>query len=129
MMQSVSATAHVMADLKSIGVRILIDDFGTGYSSLSYLHRLPIDMLKIDRCFVNDAEPEAGSTSNGMQIARAIVGLAHGLGVDVMAEGVETESQRRRLQTFGCRQMQGFLFYNPASAVDIAAILDGATRS
>lgn len=128
MMQSVSATAQVMADLKSIGVRILIDDFGTGYSSLSYLHRLPIDMLKIDRCFVNDDESESGSTGNGMQIARAIVGLAQGLGVDVLAEGVETESQRRRLQAFGCRLMQGFLFHYPVPATDIAAILDGAVR-
>ncbi len=126
MMQSVSATAQVMADLKSVGVRILIDDFGTGYSSLSYLHRLPIDMLKIDRCFVSETGPE--STSSGMEIARAIVGLAHGLGVEVLAEGVETESQRRLLQNFGCRLMQGFLFYHPAPAEDIAGILDSATH-
>ena len=129
MMQSMAATAHVMADLKSIGVRILIDDFGTGYSSLSYLHRLPIDMLKIDRSFVSDIDPEAAPNSNGIEIARAIVGLANGLGVSVVAEGVETESQRRVLETFGCRLMQGFRFYRPVAATEISRILDAVKAS
>ena len=128
MMQSISATAQVMADLKAIGVRILIDDFGTGYSSLSYLHRLPIDMLKIDRCFVSDIDAVATRTS-GMEIARAIVGLATGLGLSVLAEGVETQEQRRILEDFGCRLMQGYYFYRPVQSDEIVPILTHLTNS
>jgi diguanylate cyclase (GGDEF)-like protein/PAS domain S-box-containing protein len=127
-MQSVEATAQVLIDLKAIGVRILIDDFGTGYASLSYLHRLPIDMLKIDRSFVSGADGPAQRAGSGMEIARAIIGLAQGLGVDVLAEGVETDEQRLALERFGCRLMQGFLFYRPLPIADLEHVLERVTR-
>ena len=98
--------------LRGLGVRIAIDDFGTGFSSLSYLRRLPADVLKIDRSFVVDLTDGGSSTS----LVSSIIELARTLGLDVIAEGVETEAQRSALQDLQCAQAQGYLFARPQPA-------------
>lgn len=105
LMHDVEASKAVLDRLKVLGVRIAIDDFGTGYSSFTYLRRFPVDILKIDQSFVQaiEADPEADA------IVHAIVNLGHTLGLEVVAEGVETEAQFRRLGEMGCDQAQGFL--------------------
>jgi EAL domain-containing protein (putative c-di-GMP-specific phosphodiesterase class I) len=96
--------------LRHLGVRFAIDDFGTGYSSLSQLRTLPVDCVKIDRSFIKDlAQQESGSTT----LVRGIIGLAHNLQLQVVAEGVETQEQLTLLQTMGCDINQGFFLYRP----------------
>jgi diguanylate cyclase (GGDEF)-like protein/PAS domain S-box-containing protein len=123
-MDSPSVAAQTLANLKRAGVRIAIDDFGTGYSSLAYLHRFPIDMLKIDRSFVSGLGGVLDRKANsGLEIARAIVALANGLGVGVVAEGVETADQHSKLREFGCTLMQGYLFHRPMPPAQIPSLL------
>ena len=110
LMRDAEDTARQISELRALGVRICIDDFGTGYSSLGYLQRLPIDDLKIDKCFVQGIE-RAASTQ---PLVRAIIGLAHGLNLTATAEGVETENELAVLRTLGCDQVQGFLLGRPA---------------
>ena len=93
---------------RSIGVAWSLDDFGTGYSSLSYLHRLHVDTVKVDRSFVSRIGADDGS-----EMVRAIAALAHNLGMDVVAEGVETAEQLERLRAIGCEYAQGFYFSRP----------------
>ena len=112
----------VVANLEALrgrGVRIAIDDFGTGYSSLNYLKRFPIHSLKIDRSFVT----EVGTNPADAGIVRAIVELAHGLKLNVVAEGVETKDQFQHLQRFGCDEMQGYWVSPPLPAEGIDALL------
>lgn len=100
--------------LRQCGVHIAMDDFGTGYSSLSYLHRLPVDILKIDRSFIDKlVEPEGTR-----HIVEAVISLAQRLGLTAVAEGVETEEQHAILEAAGCHQYQGFLFARPLELVD-----------
>lgn len=112
LIQNVEGTIHKMRALKERGVGFSLDDFGTGYSSLSYLKRLPLDQLKIDQSFVRDVTSE----QNDAEIARAILGLGRNLGLEVVAEGVETEAQRGFLHDEGCYLYQGFLFGRPQPA-------------
>jgi EAL domain-containing protein (putative c-di-GMP-specific phosphodiesterase class I) len=116
LMRDVDTTTEVLERLKVLGVGVAIDDFGTGYSSLSYLHRLPIDSLKIDRSFVS-------CMTDNAEIVRAIVGLAHNLGLDVIAEGVETVEQLEQLKALGCEFGQGYLFSRPVEHAEAEALL------
>ena len=104
----------VLAELRRMGVRVSIDDFGTGYSSLSYLQMFPVDVLKIDRSFVERLAPNTSES----EIIQLILGLAKTLGLDVVAEGAETEAQVRYLEALGCGFGQGFFFDRPLEAAD-----------
>ena len=115
--EDTEAVIELLLQLKALGITIAIDDFGTGYSSLSYLHRLPIDALKIDRSFVN------AMTTEGSEIVRAIVGLAHNLGLDVIAEGVESAAQLQQLRALGCEYGQGYLFSRPVDGSQAQTLL------
>jgi diguanylate cyclase (GGDEF)-like protein/PAS domain S-box-containing protein len=112
-------------ELKALGVRLALDDFGTGYSSLAYLHRFPIDILKIDRSFVERlaGEGEAGAGVDAVALARAILSLADALGLDTVAEGIEHDSQRDTLLGLGCKTGQGYLF---GKAMPVEEVLDAA---
>ena len=112
-------------ELRALGVRIAIDDFGTGFSSLSYLRRLPADVLKIDRSFVTDLTDEGSSSS----LVSSIIELARTLGLDVIAEGVETEEQRSALRNLQCAQAQGYLFARPQPAASFGGRLAGAAAA
>jgi EAL domain-containing protein (putative c-di-GMP-specific phosphodiesterase class I) len=101
--------------LKAMGVRITLDDFGSGYSSLNYLAKFPIDMLKIDRSFIK----ELGVDPNAATITTTVIGLARNLGIEVIAEGVETQEQAEFLRERGCRLMQGYLFAKPGPPEEI----------
>ncbi len=114
-MENAEAAIATLLQLKKLGVQIYIDDFGTGYSSLSYLHRFPIDTLKIDRSFVG----RMSSDNENWEIVRTIVTLAHNLGLDVVAEGVETAEQLAQLRTLQCEYGQGYFFSRP---LDVAAV-------
>ena len=113
--------------LREAGVLTLLDDFGTGYSSLSYLHRFPLHGLKIDRSFV--AELRSGESGGSTAIVRALRLLADSLGLEVIAEGIETEEQRYQLRLLGLSLGQGYLFSKPVSLAEaLAKYVDGATR-
>jgi EAL domain-containing protein (putative c-di-GMP-specific phosphodiesterase class I) len=121
-MEDIEGNIPKLAALRSMGAAIAIDDFGTGYSSLSYVSRLPIDLLKIDRAVIVDMVEPPGSNA----IVSVIVSLAHLLKLKVVAEGVETETQAALLSSFGCDQMQGYLFSPPQDAAGIEALLRDA---
>jgi len=103
-------------------VRIAIDDFGTGFSSLAQLRHFPVDMIKVDRSFVQGVERDAKDTA----ITANVVALAHALGLVAVAEGIETDGQLAHMRAVGCDVGQGYLFSRPAPAADIAAFLRGA---
>ena len=118
LLDNIEDTIQKMGELKAHGVGFALDDFGTGYSSLSYLKRLPLDQLKIDQSFVRDVLTDP----NDATIARTIVALGTSLGLQVIAEGVETEEQRRFLQAHGCHAWQGYLLSPPVSAERFATL-------
>ena len=111
LMDQSEAGIRALRDIRGLGVRLVLDDFGTGYSSLSYLKHLPLDTIKIDRTFVAGIEEPADRS-----IVEAVISLAHGLGIGVVAEGIESESQADRLRELGCDLGQGYLFSRPVSA-------------
>jgi EAL domain-containing protein (putative c-di-GMP-specific phosphodiesterase class I) len=119
MMRNLDVVLPQLQALKALGVALSIDDFGTGYSSLAYLKRLPIDTLKIDRSFIGELETSRDSAA----LVAAILAMGQGLRLGVVAEGVETQVQMRRLADQGCRLMQGFLFSRPISSDDFACLL------
>jgi len=112
----------VLNELRRLSIHLDIDDFGTGYSSLSYLQHLPVDTLKIDRSFVKTMDQEGGRT----EIVRAIIGLAHSLGMTVVAEGVETRRQLEALVALRCNGAQGYYFAKPLPAEEAERLISGA---
>jgi EAL domain-containing protein (putative c-di-GMP-specific phosphodiesterase class I) len=114
-------SAAILEQLSRMGVLVSVDDFGTGYSSMSYLRRFPIDKLKIDRGFIQ----ELIQRSDDALIVRAIISLAHGLRLKVVAEGVETAEQLKLLQQLGCDQYQGYQFSQPLPAAQFAELIRG----
>lgn len=116
---NVDDTILKMNQLKQIGVRFSMDDFGTGFSSLSYLTRLPLDQLKIDQSFVRNIGVKPGDAI----IVQTIIGMANNLGMEVIAEGVETELQRAFLEEHGCPTCQGYLFSKPVPIEQFATLL------
>jgi diguanylate cyclase (GGDEF)-like protein len=119
LLQENDATMSTLHRLRALGVRISMDDFGTGYSSLSYLQRFPFDKIKIDQSFVQALETEKGSIG----IVRAVVGLGRALGMEVLAEGVETAGQLSILKAEGCDELQGYFFSKPRPIQDVQAII------
>ena len=118
-MEQVDSAASALSKLKSLGIKLAMDDFGKGYSSLSYLHKFPFDTLKIDRSFISSI----GQAGENTEIVRSIVSLGKGLGLDVVAEGVETKTQLFHLKDLGCHFGQGFTFSRPLSA-EVAGAFD-----
>ena len=118
-LQDPDAVIATLGDLRNMGVRCSIDDFGTGYSGLQYLTRFPIDKLKIDKFFIS----EIGGGGDNARIVAAVIALAHGLRLDVIAEGVENDEQLRFLVDNECDEMQGFLFSEAIAAADFERLL------
>jgi EAL domain-containing protein (putative c-di-GMP-specific phosphodiesterase class I) len=125
-----AAARNTLQQLRSLGVRIALDDFGTGYSSLSYLRRLPVDVLKIDKSFVDDltddhAGDHAGDRTDttGAAVLSGIVALSSALGLVTVAEGIETERSHRLVRGAGCTWGQGYLFARPLPLDEAAAHL------
>ena len=123
-MMNPEITSRILVDLKELGVALSIDDFGTGYSSLSYLHRFPFDTLKIDRSFVVSMDEKA----ENMEIIRSIILLAHSLGMDIIAEGVESDRHLRKLKALNCEYGQGFFFATPQPADKLSEMLLAGQR-
>ena len=117
-MKNVEKTIRALGNLRRRGVRILMDDFGSGGASIGYLRRLPIDVLKIDRTFIEPID----SSSSEAALVRAIIEMAHGLGLSVVAEGVARQRQLEVLGQYGCDEAQGFLLA-PTLTADAAAEL------
>jgi diguanylate cyclase (GGDEF)-like protein/excisionase family DNA binding protein len=110
---------RALAELRALGVRLVLDDFGTGYSSLAYLRHLPLDTIKVDRSFVTELDERDPNVA----IVQAVLSLAHGLGVNVVAEGIETLPQMTRLRELGCDLGQGYLWSKPLAAEGAAGLL------
>ncbi|BAZ00311.1 diguanylate cyclase/phosphodiesterase with Chase sensor [Tolypothrix tenuis PCC 7101] len=119
-MNDVETAISIMLRLRTLNLRLSIDDFGTGYSSLSYLHRFPVNTLKIDRSFVSRME----DTDEDAAIVQTIIMLSHALGMDVVAEGVETAAQQAKLHSLGCEYGQGYFFSKPVDSKTATALLD-----
>jgi EAL domain-containing protein (putative c-di-GMP-specific phosphodiesterase class I) len=114
-----------LAELNKLGVTITMDDFGTGYSSLSYLRRYPFGNLKIDRSFINDINIDPADR----ELVNATIAMAHGLGITVVAEGVETDEQLEYLAQQGCDMAQGYLFSKPVPAEEMEKMLTNSKTS
>jgi diguanylate cyclase (GGDEF)-like protein len=115
MIENLDSASGVFTELYELGARIALDDFGTGYSSLTYLHMFPISIVKIDRGFVSSI----ARSNRDRLLVGAIVSLAHSLGLEVVAEGIETDDQRATLQRLGCGRGQGYLFSRPVQVAEL----------
>jgi EAL domain-containing protein (putative c-di-GMP-specific phosphodiesterase class I) len=126
LLQDSAINLGLLRDLKGLGIHIAMDDFGTGYSSLSYLQKLPIDMLKIDRSFIERLSDPDGTRA----IVEAVITMGTHLGLEIVAEGVETAEQQSILQQAGCHRFQGFLFSRPLPFEEAGNLLaaSGETR-
>lgn len=120
LMENAEAAIVTLSRLRESGIQLAIDDFGTGYSSLSYLHRFPIDTLKIDRSFISKIDIDGEQ----LAIVRTIITLAWNLGMEVIAEGVETPKQLAQLKVLHCDQAQGYFFYKPVDATSAAQLIN-----
>jgi EAL domain-containing protein (putative c-di-GMP-specific phosphodiesterase class I) len=123
-MDQSEAGIRALKRLRDLGVRLVLDDFGTGYSSLAYLKHLPLDTIKIDRSFVAGIHEKADRS-----IVQAVIALAHGLGIGVVAEGIETDRQAGRLRELGCDLGQGYLFSPPVPADKTTDLLLAGPRT
>ncbi len=119
-----SRAQAILRRLKTLGAKIVMDDFGTGYSSLSYLQSFPFDKIKVDRSFVSDLE----TNNNNAAIVRAVISLTRSLKLPVLAEGVETEAQRRILRYEGCEQIQGYLIGKPLPILNYESIVNSPQK-
>ena len=124
-MDQSEASVERLRGLRSLGVKLALDDFGTGYSSLSYLRQLPLDTIKIDRSFVSAIGTDRESTP----IVQAVIALAHGLEINVVAEGIETEGQLAALRDLACDRAQGYLFSRPLPGAQLEALLAASPGS
>ncbi|MEM9154614.1 MAG: EAL domain-containing protein [Cyanobacteria bacterium P01_F01_bin.33] len=124
-MENLESTSRKLQILRELGVQVYIDDFGTGYSSFSYLQNLPIDALKIDKMFIDPVSEDPKSH----QIVRAIITLAEGLGLRVVAEGVETDEQLKTLEEMGCDAIQGYLMSRPLPTSDAGELIERSPAS
>jgi EAL domain-containing protein (putative c-di-GMP-specific phosphodiesterase class I) len=124
-MENIERSTRTLQALRRLGVNLSLDDFGTGYSSLSYVQRLPVSKLKIDRSFV----AQLGISREAEAIVLATLAMARSLGLDVVAEGVETPAQSQQLRALGCPQQQGFLFTPALSAAKLDEWLTATGRA
>lgn len=122
-MENPDVATYMMRDLQQMGVQFSLDDFGTGYSSLAYLHRFPVDVIKVDRSFIQRIDV----FGEQLEIVRAITMLAWNLGIDIVAEGVETNKQLTQLRALRCEYGQGYFFSKPVPAADAIALLKAET--
>jgi EAL domain-containing protein (putative c-di-GMP-specific phosphodiesterase class I) len=120
LLDKLEEVAATLRSLREVGVAFSIDDFGTGYSSLTYAKTLPVQRLKVDQSFVARLDTDRADAA----IAGAIISLAHGLGMDAVAEGVETPQQLEALRRLGCDEVQGYFVCAPISAEELTAMLD-----
>jgi EAL domain-containing protein (putative c-di-GMP-specific phosphodiesterase class I) len=123
-LENVEDTINKMREIKALGVSFSMDDFGTGYSSLQYLKRLPLDQIKIDQSFVRDII----SDPNDAAIVQTIIAMTEALGLNVIAEGVETEAQWEFLDRHGCHAFQGYLFGKPVPLDQFERVLRGEQK-
>jgi diguanylate cyclase (GGDEF)-like protein len=126
-MDQSEASVERLRGLRGLGVRLVLDDFGTGYSSLSYLRRLPLDTIKVDRSFVSGLGLDGREATVDLPIVQAVVSLAHGLGISVVAEGIEAAGQLACLRDLDCDRGQGYYFARPLPSDDLEAVLAAAS--
>jgi len=119
MLEDIELAMRTLGELRRLGVQVFMDDFGTGYSSLTYLGRLPLDGIKVDRSFVS----QMGTDIRQAQLVGTIITLIRNLGLEPIAEGVETEQQARLLREMGCAFAQGFVFSRPVPPREIDELL------
>ncbi|MDP1524624.1 MAG: EAL domain-containing protein [Rhodocyclaceae bacterium] len=124
LMADVEANLRVLRRLANLGLRVAVDDFGTGYSSLAQLKRLPVDVLKIDRAFIDGIDKQGEART----IIRAVIGLGHALGLQLVAEGVESAAQQRELCAYRCDYIQGYYFHRPLEAHDFITTFEREPR-
>ena len=120
-MEDSKRAIKILKELKSMNINISIDDFGTGYSSLSYLKTFPIDTLKIDQSFISSIDK---SNKENSAIANIVIDLGHRLGMNVIAEGVETEEQIEFLREYACDKIQGYVISEPVNEIEFRLLLD-----
>ena len=118
-MENVDEAIEILDKLKALDIKLSMDDFGTGFSSFSYLHRFPMDTLKIDRSFVSNMN----KSQKNLEIVTTIVLLAHKLGMDIVAEGIEHEVEKKALQALSCEYAQGYFFAKPLPVEEINNLL------